>query len=318
MKTIKILSVLIAICSLFFGCNHTRKVYQPAQMKVVPVKKVDKPPVTIKQKPAKKATKYKKMSVGKTLDTANKYASQKPSMDKFQNAIIQYNFSDGMLYHIYTSPQKITDIRFEAGETIVDVNGADTTRWKIARTTSGSGTQLREHIHVKPTKPKLKTNFVITTDRRSYYLTIKAFVSSYMTAVSWNYPTGEYGTQNDIKDVFQNLDKADLNFRYSLKGKAPWIPELVFDDGVSRTFIKFPDTISQFELPLLYLVSKRNSSQLVNYRFLNNYYVVDKIFTEAFLKAGQDQVHIYNETLYKKSWWEKQSSRSIKGENHDN
>lgn len=317
MKTIRMLSVLIAIISLLSGCNHTLKVYQPARIKVVPVKADKSTQIQSKatKKPVKKSTKFKKMSVGKTLDTANKHASQKPS--KFQNAIIQYDFMDGVLYHIYTSPKKITDIRFEPGETIIDVNGADTTRWKIARTASGSGMQLREHLNLKPIKPKLKTNFIITTDRRTYYLNLTSFVNSYMTAVSWKYPTREYDTQRYFKDVFLNLDKADLNFRYSLKGNAPWIPEHVFDDG-AKTYIQFPNTISQFELPPLYLVSKHSSSQLVNYRFLNNCYVVDKIFAEALLKVGQDQVHIYNETLYKKSWWEKQSSRSSKGENHDN
>ena len=52
----------------------------------------------------------------------------------------------------------------------------------------GSG---RVHVLVKPIAEGLRTNLVITTDRRVYCLELQSTPETYMASVSWRYPQDE-------------------------------------------------------------------------------------------------------------------------------
>lgn len=79
----------------------------------------------------------------------------------------------------------------------------------------------------------------------------------------------------------------DFNYRIEPQGRhAPgWTPEHVFDDG-HKTYVKFPSDISTMEIPPLFVVGPHGEAELVNYRFENGYYVVDRLFSAAELKLG--------------------------------
>ena len=47
-------------------------------------------------------------------------------------------------------------------------------RWVVGDTTSGAGDAKQVHVVVKPFAPGLKTNLVITTDRRTYHLALES------------------------------------------------------------------------------------------------------------------------------------------------
>ncbi|CCG42726.1 hypothetical protein PHAMO_420008 [Magnetospirillum molischianum DSM 120] len=57
-------------------------------------------------------------------------------------------------------------------------------------TTSGAGEGRRVHVLVKPFAPGLRTNLIITTDRRFYHLQLESTVRTSMAAISWTYPKG--------------------------------------------------------------------------------------------------------------------------------
>jgi len=61
----------------------------------------------------------------------------------------------------------VTDVALQEGEQLVSVSAGDTVRWVIGDTSSGTGAAARVHILVKPTRPDLKTNLVVNTDRRT-------------------------------------------------------------------------------------------------------------------------------------------------------
>lgn len=246
-------------------------------------------------------------SPDRAIEKAKKNATQVATDDKFVNAITVYNFSEGMLYEIYTSPNKTTDIMFQKGEEICDVGAGDTERWSIDQTFSGSGPDKRLHLFVKPKKAGLHTNFVIPTTKRTYHLELRSYKNVYQTGVSWNYPKEEFEKQvarikgEKLKEdnEVNNIDLLSMNFDYEIIGTANWKPVRVFDDG-NKTFIKFPEKIGSDELPPLFLVSEENKTQLVNYRFKMGYYIVDRIFDAAVLKMGelrQDKVFIYKDTV---------------------
>src|SRR3546814_4806476 len=66
------------------------------------------------------------------------------------------------------------DVALQPGEELVAVSAGDTVRWVVGDTTSGTGERQQVHVLVKPVAPDLRTNLVITTDRRAYHLELES------------------------------------------------------------------------------------------------------------------------------------------------
>jgi type IV secretory pathway VirB9-like protein len=81
-----------------------------------------------------------------------------------------------------------------------------------------------------------------------------------------------------------------LHFGYDIRpihGKPPrWQPIRVFDDGI-KTYIQFPINMAATDAPPLFLVGPGDKAELVNYRYLNGYYVVDRLVDVAELRIGE-------------------------------
>ena len=224
---------------------------------------------------------------------ANAAARVQPSRWGYLNATQVWPFAVGALYQLYTSPGEVTDVTLEAGEQLVSVSAGDTVRWVIGDTTSGKGSDERVHILVKPTRPDLKTNVVINTDRRTYHLELTSTLNTWMASASWDYPQDRLlalQTQNSRAEaaapVADGVSIEHLKFRYAITGdEAPWKPVRAFDDG-EKVYIEFPSGIAQGELPPLFVVGPTGESQLVNYRTRGSYYIVDRLFGAAELRLG--------------------------------
>ena len=229
------------------------------------------------------------------VKAANQAATIAPTRDGYVNAVQIYPYSPGALYQLYASPGQITDIALEEGESLSSVAAGDTVRWVVGDTASGQGPTRRVHVLVKPVTSRLTTNLVINTDRRSYHLELKSTRDTYMASVSWTYPLDDLlqiVTDNDeaviasaqIADRGLSIDQ--LQFRYEIEGdKVPWRPVRAFDDG-AKVYIQFPASLRQSEAPPLFVVGAGGDSQLVNYRLRGSYYVVDRLFSAAELRLG--------------------------------
>jgi type IV secretion system protein TrbG len=226
------------------------------------------------------------------VDAANKAALQEPTKSGYLNAVQLYQYNEGALYHLYAAPEQVTDIALQPGETLSAVSAGDTVRWVIGDTTSGSGGERRVHILVKPFAPDLRTNLVITTDRRSYHLQLDSTASTAMAVVSWTYPQDAIAAakrrlEDSREAVEQKVDLENVKFRYAISGdNPPWKPVRAFDD-TNKVYIEFPRRIDQGEAPPLFVVGPEGNSELVNYRVKGNYYVVDRLFAAAELRLGQ-------------------------------
>jgi type IV secretion system protein TrbG len=104
-------------------------------------------------------------------------------------------YHPGALYQLYTAMGEVTDIALEPGEELSgDPAGGDTERWEVGSAESGSGAMKQVHILIKPKRPDLSANLVITTNRRTYHIELHSTPPSgakpvtYMAAVSWDYP----------------------------------------------------------------------------------------------------------------------------------
>ncbi|MGV7120796.1 P-type conjugative transfer protein TrbG [Sphingopyxis sp. 550A] len=224
---------------------------------------------------------------------ANKAALREPSSAGFVRAVQIYPYSEGALYRLYAAPERITDIVLQPGETITSVAAGDTVRWTVGDTTSGSGASQRTHIFVKPFSAGLRTNLVITTDKRVYHIELASRATDAMTALSWTYPQDELIALRRQQDaaaaaepIASGLAIERLNFNYGISGDKPaWRPVRAFDDG-RQTFIEFRPSIAVGEAPPLFVIGDDGEAQLVNYRMAGRYYVVDRLFGAAELRLG--------------------------------
>jgi type IV secretion system protein VirB9 len=224
---------------------------------------------------------------------ANAEARVPPSREGYINAIQVWPYADGALYQVYTSPGRVTVIALQEGEELVTVSAGDTVRWIVGDTASGAGASLRVNILVKPTRVGLKTNLVITTNRRTYLLELSSTPQAWMASASWDYPKDRMlALQKQAQQaqaaapVDSGLSLEQIKFRYAITGDSPpWKPLRAFDDG-ERVYIQFPAGIAQGELPPLFVIGQQGDGQLVNYRFRSPYYVVDRLFGAAELRLG--------------------------------
>ncbi len=233
----------------------------------------------------------------RAIAEANKSAALEPSRSHFFNAGMIFDWEQGRLYQIYTKPERITDIAFELGETIISIGGGDSQRWTISETQSGKEPFLRKHIFVKPHQLDISTNLVVTTDRRTYHIEIHTLPHiPYQASVSWRYPSSALiiahecsGTKKDPKSEtpMSGVGQRQLNFNYHLVASArpAWMPRRVFDDG-HKTYVEFPESMQDTEAPILYGLSSAKEQEVLNYRRHKNFYIIDHLVDIAELTLG--------------------------------
>lgn len=233
------------------------------------------------------------------VEQANAEASVVPTRDGYINAIQVWPFSDGALYQVYTSPGRVTVISLQPAEELVTVAAGDTVQWIVGDTASGSGTSRRVAVMVKPVRAGIKTNLVITTNRRTYLLELTSTAKAWMASVSWQYSKDQMlalQAQAQAADAqapaAEGLSLDQLHFRYAITGdRPPWKPVRTFDDG-QHVYIQFPAGIAQGELPPLFVVGPDGKGELVNYRFHAPYDIVDRLFGAAELRLGGDKAAV--------------------------
>ena len=228
------------------------------------------------------------------VEAANRGAVHEPSNSGYVNAAQVYPWVEGGLYRLYAAPGQVSDIAIQPGEGLISVAAGDTVRWVIGDTVSGSGASKRTHILVKPSSAGLRTNLVITTDRRVYLMQLESTAGTAMAAVSWTYPQDELLALRRMAlaaeaaaPVATDVAVESLNFNYSIQGDRPaWRPVRAFDDG-RQVFIELPPSIGAGEVPPLFVIGSSGKAELVNYRLRGRYYVVDRLFARAELRLGE-------------------------------
>lgn len=227
-----------------------------------------------------------------------------------------YPYNAGPPPAVDCEPLRTSDIQLQPGETITDVAIGDSERWMATPASSGDPREPVPHLAVKPQAPGIQTNLTIYTTKHIYHLLLRSRGSRAMQEVEFYYPDelmtalkiADSATKshqdsaadppgNDSGNVVKvaNVDPAQLNFAYTVGGpNVPWKPIRAFDDG-SHMYIQMPPGMKSSEAPAL-LVNAGSGTQMVNYRVKGNYYVVDRLVTDAILVSGvgrdQDRVTI--------------------------
>lgn len=236
----------------------------------------------------------------KDLALAQKWVYAKTTSRLGENGEVVFLFGESMPT-IVTAPLRLTDIVLEAGEVIKDVQIADSVRWVVSLSVSGEEPNLTSHVIIKPTDKNLQTTLNIMTNKRVYRLNLISEAKKFMPAVSFNYKNDIIKTlnqyQNDMKKisnsknfykvqddvVASNID--NLDFGYSIEGKAKFKPLRVYNDGV-KTYIQMPKNMKFYEAPALMLLDNGKENETVNYRLKYDTFIVDRLFDNAILIAG--------------------------------
>lgn len=229
------------------------------------------------------------------------HATEHPTTAHSANSATVYGFRDGKIYVVYAGLDRLTDIELEPGETLTaDPVAGDTEGWIKAQFTSGSGSNARAHIVVKPRDEGIETNLIVPTTKRVYQLDLRAKPDWYMPAVRWFYPDEDLAAlAKKAADAKTRADSTEalavspdkLNFRYRIKGRdLPWKPSQVFDDG-SKVYLAMPQSMTTSDAPALFVIED-GKPLLVNYRVKGRLYIVDRLFASAQLRVGDRQIDV--------------------------
>jgi type IV secretion system protein VirB9 len=212
---------------------------------------------------------------------------------------------------IVAVPYQVCDVELEPGELVNEIVVGDSSRWLVDTGTAGTGAKATAHIFIKPIDAGLQTSAVVTTDRRVYHLRFVSQREGHTPYVGFAYSDMLRQRQSlqqarEAREREWNttmldgkaVDLSALNFNYEIKGKAPWKPERVYDDG-RQIFIRLPEKSASGEMPVL-LVRKGSQDVLVNYRVKDSAMIVDGLFERIALVIGvggdQEKVEIIRGT----------------------
>lgn len=224
-------------------------------------------------------------------------ATVQDAINAQKNAEMRFAYSPSGLYKIYCKVGYLTDIRFKEGETITFVGGGDTGQWTIESAETGASAKTA-HLYIKPNSANCTTNLIINTSQHTYQI-IAVSSEWYNPMISWSYGAEEQlagkikKAQDESFYTESNLNLSNpesLNFNYRIKKNgADWEPTMVFDDG-KKTFIKFSSSPRQTQMPVLFIKEKgKKDLSLVNYRIKDNFYIVDRLFTQAELRVSEKE-----------------------------
>jgi type IV secretion system protein VirB9 len=223
------------------------------------------------------------------------------------DGVLRYPFGEGTPPTLRCVPLSVCDLVLEPGEAIANVAIGDSVRWLIAPASSGPPDAATPHVLIKPTEPGLRTNLIVTTNRRTYYLTLTSQKSDPMLRIGFLYPQDVHAFVASVSRAqdapralattapspLQRTPRASpespeaafdqLDFNYRMSGDRGLLPLRVFSDG-AHTYLQMPPEMNH--IPVLLAVGSDGGDTLVNYRYTGKYYVVDGLPARIALVDG--------------------------------
>lgn len=197
-------------------------------------------------------------------------------------------YMPGSTYQIYCRPGFETDVQLQHDEEIVNVIAGDPARWSI-RTVNGA---IMPHIYIKPIQLGIETNLIVTTNKRSYQISLRA-EREFNPIVNWTYPLNGRN-EYEKKDVPVEVESVNqLSFAYRISKKYKWKPDFVFNDGF-RTYIHMPANALE-KSPAIFIRNPDGMFTLVNYTVKNGNYILDRVVDDAELRIDNQIVQIRRE-----------------------
>ena len=222
-----------------------------------------------------------------------------PAEDKPTAAEKVYAFTPGATYAVNVPVGWPLDIVLERGEQVRNIVGGDrapaqegqTPRWEVKEGAEGTGDTARGHIFVTVTAPGLTTGLIVTTTKRTYYITCKSVHTTPTRVLRWTYAPPPPETPLRAKEPGLLPDPGTpmrYHVGYQLTSSTPaapaWLPRHIVDDG-KKVYIIYPEVALFDTVPIVRLLGP-NGPQLVNARQFLNVVILDQLLARAELRVG--------------------------------
>lgn len=200
-------------------------------------------------------------------------------------------------------------IRFEKGEDVQLISFGNALPWNVL--------VAHNNIYIKALDPDVKTNMLVTTNKREYAFDISSsdnanvYDDQVVYTVNFFYPEVDVDKPQPfkIRDITidaplsvtneQKKDVASINFYYTFAGTGDQIlPIRVFDNG-KQTFFQFPN--ANAIVPAIYSVGRDGRETRLAVKLVDGYVVIDGIEYQVTLRWGKQLICIFNEMLLKVS-----------------
>ena len=209
-----------------------------------------------------------------------------------------YDFTPGTTFPLTVPVGVPLDLLLERGEQVRNIVGGDrapaeasqTPRWEVKEGADGHGDTLRPHVFLTASAPGLTTGVILTTTRRTYYLTCRSVQKSPTRVIRWRYPVDPSALPTEAKTPGLLPDPHEpkhYHVGYELSSSQPppdWLPRHIVDDG-KKLYVVYPEATLFATVPLLRLIGP-NGPQLVNARQYLNVVIVDQLVARAELRVG--------------------------------
>lgn len=223
------------------------------------------------------------------------FALQQPRAIATDSRIRAVRYSPNEVYQYIGHYGYQSSIEFEADEEVKTVSVGDQTPWMII--------PAGNRIFLKPVDQNALTNMTVITNKRTYLFELHAEETkdirdkNMIFSYRFVYPQSDASALDfSVQDAVPDLEKdaAKYNFNYAIRGSSVVEPIRIFDDG-RFTYFEFRD--KNAEIPAFFKVDSAGNEELINFRKLANYIVVERVAPRFTLRRGADIICVYNETM---------------------
>jgi type IV secretion system protein VirB9 len=163
-------------------------------------------------------------------------------------------------------------------------------RWEVREGADGNGETLRSHIFIAASESGMNTGVIVTTTRRTYYLTCQSVKTSPIRVLRWTYATSTpepIAKPKEPRVLPEPAAPARYHVGYTIEShrRPPdWMPRGVVDDG-KKLYILYPEVTLFGSVPVARMIGP-NGPQLLNARQYLHVVIIDQLPARVELRVG--------------------------------
>lgn len=230
---------------------------------------------------------YKRTNIHLSENSSRIEASEKEEKDyKNDQKDCQYlDYVNGIGNTIYLKPGFVTDIMLPEGERLERIKVGDKLRYEVETFFDRNG-RGRWHIYIQPLVWDITTNIIIVTDRHIFQSALETS-EMFIPFVKWELAEDDKEDLGSSANVVLPVKSPkELEFDYSVTGKAARRIQRCFDDKHWNTFIVFKKGYLKNKKPIVFASSSNGSLVLTDYETNGDTIVVHNVFSILEIHIG--------------------------------
>ena len=195
------------------------------------------------------------------------------------------DYVNGIGNTIYLKPGFVTDIMLPEGERLEQFKLGDKLRYEVETFFDRNG-RGRWHIYIQPLVWDITTNIIIVTDRHIFQSALETS-EMFIPFVKWELAEDDKEDFSKAENVVLPVKSpSELEFDYSVTGKAARRIQRCFDDRHWNTFIVFKKNYLKNKKPIVFASSSNGSLVLTDYETNGDTIVVHNVFSILEIHIG--------------------------------